>query len=79
MNCLSFGRPFELSRHNGQLSEDDQALNDDQAPSSSDLLRLMEQTYYEILPSPRISPESWQILPEVVVTSDSEASSGKIL
>lgn len=67
---------FDVSRENSLVSEDEVAN------ICRDLCRLTvnnetENGYIKVLPSPRVSPDIFNAVPGVIVTSDSEDTSGK--
>jgi hypothetical protein len=71
-----FFSSFDVSRENSLVSEEEVAS------ICKDLCRLTvhnetENGYIKVLPSPRVSPDIFSAVPGVIVTSDSEDTSGK--
>ncbi|KAJ8302060.1 hypothetical protein KUTeg_021047 [Tegillarca granosa] len=71
-----FCSSFDVSRENSLVSEEEVAN------ICSDLRRLTvngetENGYVRVLPSPRVSPDIFNSVPGVIVTSDSDETSGE--
>lgn len=75
--CFVCCSSFDVSRENSLVSEEEVAN------ICSDLRRLTvngetENGYVRVLPSPRVSPDIFNSVPGVIVTSDSDETSGEL-
>ena len=74
INSVFFFSTVDSSRNNSIISEDGVS-----ADELSSLLKNPQngRSYLDVLPSPRVSPEMWSNVPDVVVNTEDERISGK--